>query len=152
MLPQELRVSDLMTTALITRTEEEAIGRAELDMELADVRHIPIVDEHGNLVGIISNRDVFRAFGRELGKRGGGTIRVGDIVTRDVLTVDRDTPAYEAAELLLEHKVGCLPVIGDDAQLVGLVTETDFLRVALRALRAEPLAEAEEAESELGDY
>jgi CBS domain-containing protein len=153
MLPQELRVSDLMTTALITRTEEETIGRAELDMELADVRHIPIVDEHGNVIGIISNRDVFRAFGRDLGKRGGGgAVRVGDIVSRDVITVDRDTPAYEAAELLLDHKIGCLPVIGDDGQLVGLVTETDFLRVALRALRAEPLADAEEAESELGDY
>ncbi len=144
MLPEQLMVSDLMTTAIITRTEVDTIGRAELDMELADVRHIPVVDDRVNLVGILSNRDVFRALGQELGKRGGGTVRVGDVVTRDVVAVDRDTPAHEAAELLLEHKIGALPVLGDDGQLVGLVTETDFLRVAWRALRGEPLAPVED--------
>ena len=144
MLPEELTVSDLMTTALITRREGESIGRAELDMELADVRHIPVVDERSNLVGILSNRDVLRALGGHHGKRIADSVHVGDIVSREVVTVDRDIPAHEAAELMLENKIGALPVIGDDGQLVGMVTETDFLRVAWRALCAEPLAEAEE--------
>ena len=144
MLPEELTVSELMTTALITRAEDESIGRAELDMELADVRHIPVVDGRGNLVGILSNRDVFRALGRELGTSREHAVRVGDIVTRDVVTVTRYTRAHEAAELMLDHKIGAIPVLGDEGELIGLVTETDFLRVALRALRAEPLADAED--------
>ena len=136
MSPERITVSDLMTTALITMTEQDTVGHAELDMELASIRHIPVVDDRSHLVGILSNRDLARA----LGRGGTATVRIGDIVTRRVHTVVETTMAHRAAAMLLEHKIGALPVVGDDGQLVGLVTETDFLRVAHRALRGRPLA------------
>jgi CBS domain-containing protein len=121
-----MTVSDMMTTALVTRTEGDTIDLAELDMNLAGIRHLPIVDEHGNLVGILSNRDLLR----HLGKRSLRRIRLGDVMTREVHSVDENTPAHVAAHRMIEHKIGALPVIGEDGQLVGLVTETDFLAVA----------------------
>ena len=56
------------------------------------------------------------------------------IMTRRVRTVGEDAPAAEAVAILIESKIGCLPVEGDDGQLVGLITETDFLRIAGRVL------------------
>jgi CBS domain-containing protein len=98
-------------------------------MKLADVRHIPVVGPKNRLVGILSNRDLLRSIGGPRGRS------IGDIMTRRVHTVRASDPARRAVDILLEHKIGCLPVLGDDEQLVGIVTETDFLRVARDSLR-----------------
>jgi CBS domain-containing protein len=55
-------------------------------------------------------------------------------MTRDVRTVTPDTPLARAAELLVEHKIGCLPVLDADDRLIGIVTESDFVRLAARLL------------------
>ena len=62
--------------------------------------------------------------------RGKKTVRVGEMMTRDPVTVTPDTPAHEAIALLLEHRFGSLPVIGTDGHLMGIVTDTDFLAAA----------------------
>jgi CBS domain-containing protein len=126
-----LTVEDLMTTNVMTLSAKDTIGHADADMKLGDVRHIPIVDEKAHLVGIVSNRDVFRALGRS---NRGKVIPVWEIMKRDVFTVRPETPAHAAVELMLEKKIGALPVIGDGEQLVGIVTETDFLAIAHEAL------------------
>jgi CBS domain-containing protein len=93
------------------------------------VRHIPVVGARNRLVGILSNRDLLRSIGGPRGRA------IGDIMTRRVHTVRASDPARRAVDLLLEHKIGCVPVLGDDEQLVGIVTETDFLRIARDTLR-----------------
>ena len=123
-------VADLMSTALITLKPDEAVGDADMEMKYARVRHIPIVDDRNRLVGMVSNRDVLRALGKSKGKN----IVVRTIMTTKLHTVSQDAPAREAAELILEHKIGAVPVLGDDQQLVGVVTETDFVRYAHEAL------------------
>ena len=137
-----MTVGQIMTTALITLKARDTVRHADVDMKLANIRHIPVIDDHGHLLGILSNRDVLRALGGagsgevENGDDEGDGVIIGDIMTRRVHTVREDTPAHEAAALMLEHKIGALPVIGDEEQLVGLVTETDFVRIAHDALLA----------------
>lgn len=131
-----LRVSDLMSTALVTVRPRDTVERADLDMRLAGIRHFPVIDDRNRLVGVISDRDLLRAFGVADTR----LIVIADLMTTQIRTITADAPAEEAVELLLENKIGCLPVVGDDGQLVGLVTETDFLEVAQRALSGAALA------------
>jgi CBS domain-containing protein len=123
-------VEDVMTTALTTVHPDQLIEAAELEMKLANVRHIPVVGAHNQLVGILSNRDLLRSLSGPRGRS------IGDIMTRRVHTVRASDPASRAVDLLLEYKIGCVPVLGDEDQLVGIVTETDFLRIARESLRA----------------
>lgn len=126
----DLTVRDLMSTALITAKPHEAIDHADFDMKLANIRHIPVVDDRNRLVGIVSDRDVLRAFSK-LGRK---SVDVKSVMSRDVTTIPEDATAAEAVETLMKNKFGCLPVEGEDGQLVGLITETDFLRIAHRVL------------------
>jgi CBS domain-containing protein len=124
------RVEDFMSTAVITLKETDTLSRAELEMRLAEIRHLPVVDAKNHLVGVVSDRDVLRSRGRD----GEDTLRVAEVMTRGVRTATPRTLAHDAARTMLEHRIGCLPVIGDGEQLVGIITETDFLLVAERAL------------------
>ena len=129
------KVEDFMTTAVISMRETDTIGRVDLEMHLADVRHIPVVDAQNHVLGILSSRDVLRAYAYGLGK----PMPVAQFMTKRPLTVRPSTPAHEAASLMLEEKIGALPVVGEDEQLVGIVTATDFLAIALHALRGESI-------------
>jgi CBS domain-containing membrane protein len=119
------KVGDLMSTALIVVHDSDTIGVADAQMKLGSIRHVPVVDSKQNLVGILSAGDVLLALAR--GKK---TVKVGETMTRDPVTVTADTPLHEAIELLLEHRFGSLPVLGTDGHLMGIVTETDFLAAA----------------------
>ena len=122
-------VEELMTTAVIALRANDTVGDAREQMELARIRHIPVVDEHERVVGIVSSRDLLRS-------RPSRPIR--ELMTHPVITVRADTPAHHAAALLRAKKFGSLPVVGEDEQLVGIVTETDFLAVAEQALGGAP--------------
>jgi CBS domain-containing protein len=128
--PLYLKVSDLMTTSLVTVKPGTALSHADAEMRWAGIRHLLVVDDRQHLIGILSNRDLLGALARS----GGKAVHVVDVMTRNVRTVTAEVSARRAAALLLEQKIGCLPVVGDDGQLVGIVTETDFLRVAYELL------------------
>ena len=120
------RVGEIMTTALITMKASEMLSEADAEMKLANIRHIPVVDDTGHVLGILSSRDIARAFG----PRRGHSLVVGEIMSKGVRTVSETTTASDAAELMIEHKISSLPVLGDESQLIGMVTATDLLRVA----------------------
>jgi CBS domain-containing protein len=126
----ELTVSDLMTTQLITVKASEPLQEARADMEIGVIRHLPVVDDRGKLVGVVSDRDLLGA------KRMG---RVADVMTRAVVTTKPEVPAFEAASLMLDHKISSVLVVNDDNLLVGMVTQTDYLEVARKALLGLPL-------------
>ena len=128
-------IRDLMSTALMTVKPGDTVERADLDMRLADIRHFPVVDDRHHLVGVVSDRDLLRAFGQMEAK----TVTVKDVMSADVYSVNPDTSAADALEQMMERKIGSVPVVEEDGQLVGLVTETDFLEVARRALQGEEL-------------
>ena len=122
------KVGDLMSTALIVVRDTDSISVADAQMRLGSIRHVPVVDPKQNLVGILSAGDVLLALAR--GKK---SVRVGETMTRNPVTVNVDTPVHEAIELLLQHRFGSLPVLGTDGHLMGIITDTDFLEAAREA-------------------
>jgi CBS domain-containing protein len=124
-------VEDFMSTAVITMKESDTLSAAQIEMRMADIRHLPVVDAKGHVVGVLSDRDILR----NLTKIDGKPTPVAQIMSHTVRTVPPSLPAAEAATLLLEHRFGCLPVVGDDQQVVGIITDTDFLKIAEQALR-----------------
>jgi len=91
-------------------------------MQRAGIHHLPVVDEHQNLIGLISNTDL-----TERG-RPGRTQRIGKLMSRAVVTVTPETSVTLARELMLENVFRSLPVVGSDGHLIGILTETDLLR------------------------
>jgi CBS domain-containing protein len=102
-------------------------------MATKKLRHVPVLED-GEVVGLVSQRDLFKAmmsstmgYGEKAQKAYLHTVRVKEIMTDPVVTVAPDTSVGEAAELMLQKGIGCLPVI-DGTALVGIVTKTDLLR------------------------
>ena len=131
---KHLRVEDLMSRVVISLRPDDTMSIAKLEMDIARIRHLPVVDDRNRPVGVLSMSDVSRWFAKSEGK----SFRVGDAMTKEVSTVDRHAPAHEAARKMMEDRIGSLPVV-DDGRLVGMLTETDFLHIAERALRGAPL-------------
>jgi CBS domain-containing protein len=125
----ETTVADLMTPRPATVRDRALLEKAVVEMETLDVRHLPVVDAAGRVVGMLSDRDVRRWVGR--GMRGA---LVSQAMTREVLVVAPETLAREAAVLMMDRKIGGLPVVDERETLVGIVTETDFLRVAYHVM------------------
>jgi len=125
-----ISVADLMTTDLTTLPATASLNRAAGELDLGHIRHLPVVDGQGRLLGLLTHRDLLRHHRN----RGAEPRSVADIMTRDIKTVAPDTPAHEAAYLLLRHAIGCVPVTDSHGVLVGIVTDTDLIQVAYRAL------------------
>jgi CBS domain-containing protein len=130
------RVSQIMRSEFISVRLKERLDFADRVLRLGHFRHLPVV-EGGKLVGVLSNRDVLAAaltrvlnFGPQ--QRGAflHSVEVSEVMTSEVITADPETTLREAALRMIEHKVGCLPVVEGDGKLVGIVTETDLLRAA----------------------
>jgi CBS domain-containing protein len=120
-MSREQRVADLMSTEPRVVSPTDHVGMAMREMELSCFRHLPVVKD-GLLVGVISHRDLARAVSREQ--------LVREVMSDDVKTVTTQTPAHEAAYLILRYRIGCVPVVEADGRLVGIVTDTDFVRAA----------------------
>ena len=134
-------VGQFMSTDLFTVRPDDLIDLAASVMDWQHVRHVPVEDEEGRLVGLLSHRDLLRL----LARRGTGAldqpVTVRDIMKSDPVTVAPGTPTLDAVELMRARGVGCLPVVEDGA-LVGIVTAHDFLAASARLfeerLRGEP--------------
>lgn len=134
-----LTVGELMSSAVITLRENASVGRAHAEMKLARIRHFPVVNGDGQVVGIVSSLDVAKALA--VPGRGRSTpVRL--LMSTEVQTVFEDAPAHLAPKLMREKKIGALPVVDREGSLVGIITETDFLRVAEQALKGTPVRRA----------
>lgn len=129
----DLTVRDIMTRDPIILGRNDTLDLAEDIMNLRRIRHMPVVDE-GSIVGIVSQRDLFRSalvtalgFGRKTQTAVIKTIKIKEIMTEHVITISPDASVKEAARMMIDKKIGCLPVV-DGENLVGLLTETDILR------------------------
>ncbi len=108
-------------------------------MSLGRIRHLPVIDdETGEVAGIVSERDLFRGaltsvlgFGKVAQRRISKTIPVKEVMSTDVVTIAGDVALREAAERMLERKIGCLPVV-EGEKLIGILTESDFVSLVAR--------------------
>jgi CBS domain-containing membrane protein len=128
-----ISIEKLMTTGVVAVRDSDTLRDAEELMRMSGIRHLPVSDSKNHVVGVISNRDISAAGPRSKSKR------VGAVMSRDVKMVRPEDPARRAVQLMLEFKLGSVPVVNEDETLVGIVTETDFLRVAWTALGANSL-------------
>lgn len=127
-------VSTFMTQPVITVDRNAACDEADAAMERHGIRHLPVLDD-GRLVGIVGRHDLMRsalAFALGYGERGRAkllhTLTVKEVMREQMVTIGPGQPAGEAARLLLDHRIGCLPVL-EDGELVGIVTSSDLLRL-----------------------
>jgi CBS domain-containing protein len=134
-----LRVRDLMSADATTLKSNDNLTLAEDIMNLGRIRHLPVLDENEQkVVGIVSQRDLFRgALAHALGlspraqRRILHTLEVKDVMETEVITTTPDTSLIEAARVLEERKIGCLPVV-ENGRLVGIITEADFVKQVVR--------------------
>jgi CBS domain-containing protein len=122
-----------MQTKIVTVSVTERLSTVEDIMTLGRVRHMPVV-HGGRLVGVLSQRDLLRASLSELGSFGTETrraflhaIEIAQVMSAPPITIDPDASIQLAARLMADHRIGCLPVVDEAEELVGLVTETDVL-------------------------
>lgn len=127
-----MKVRDIMTTEVVTLKVHEELSLASDIMTLARIRHLPIV-EGKRLVGIISQRDLFKAslasvidYDYQVARTHLKAVTIKEIMVKEIFTITPDAKIHEAGRIMLEKKIGCLPVIEDDA-LVGMVTESDIM-------------------------
>lgn len=121
-------VEDYMSTDLFTVHEQETVEFVAYLMDWQHIRHVLVEDERHRLVGLVSHRSLLRHLAaREAAPEGG--VPVGEIMVRDPVSVPPDMPTADAVQLMRTHKISALPVVRDD-QLVGIITERDFIDVA----------------------
>ena len=130
-------VKDWMTPDPIAVHPQQTLPQANSLMKNHNVRRLPVVDD-GRLVGIVSSGDIREAQPSDASSLSIyeaayliGLMSVDSIMTPDPITIDADAPVAEAARVMLENKVGGIPVVSRDGTLVGIITETDICRVVL---------------------
>jgi acetoin utilization protein AcuB len=128
-----MQVQEIMTTGITTVGRNDDLRMVADLMEAGHLRHIPVLED-ADLVGIVSQRDVFSARMSstmgvgEKGQRGFlHTILVKEVMRHPVTTIGPEALVSDAAAIMIDQGIGCLPVI-DDGRLVGIITKTDLLR------------------------
>src|SRR6266540_3927321 len=135
-----MKVRELMTGAPITVSPETPVFDARQTMIKERIRHL-LVTEAGKLVGIVTDRDIRLNLPSQATSLSMWEVNyllakltIGKVMTRSVIITGPDQDAHDAAHLLLEHKIGALPVM-DGEHLIGILTETDVLRAFARSQR-----------------
>ncbi len=125
-----------MTARPITIAEDADFKEAMGIMQKHRIRRLPVIDASGALSGIVAERDLVAAADRYLNS----PVDVARIMTRQVVTIGDKAPVIEAAMLLIERKIGGLPVIDASGTLLGIITETDLLKALTSLLRQGAIA------------
>jgi len=136
-------VGQFMATDLFTLRPDDLVDLAASVMDWRHIRHIPVEDEEGRLVGLVTHRALLRLLSRGTRTHNTNPLTVREIMKPAPVTVSSTTPTLEALELMRSNKVGCLPVV-DDGQLVGIVTSYDFLDASARLFKEQLTASTAE--------
>jgi len=129
----DTRVRDVMSDKLVTISAEDTLSTVEDIMTLGHVRHMPVVSG-GQLVGVVSERDLLRAslsnisvFGSEHRRAFLYGVEIKRVMSEPPVVIDPDASIAEAASVMADRKIGCLPVVDSLGNLIGMLTETDLL-------------------------
>ena len=132
-----MKVRDIMTAALFTLMETDDLDLTRQLMESERIRHIPIVNDVNELVGLLTQRDLLKISisslaeiqsreQQELHRR----IPLKEVMKSAITTVEPDEDLRTAGKMMLENKYGCLPVV-ENKKLLGIITEADFIKLAI---------------------
>ena len=117
-------VIERMTRKPVTITGQATVEQALEIMVERRLRHLPVLEQGENLVGIVSEKDLLRA---------GGDVPVAEVMTPEVITITEYTALEEAARIMVDHRISSLPVMRN-RKLVGIITETDLFKVFLELM------------------
>jgi CBS domain-containing protein len=145
-------IDSVMSTDLITIQPGASLADARSLMQDNHIHHLPVVENKDELVGLLTLTDVLRAQDSVLREQG-DRIKAADIVVADVMvtnvaTVSHDASLRQAALFIEKHGIGCLPVLKKD-RLIGIITDSDFVAVAINLL--EQIEESEPVDGEFDD-
>lgn len=136
MVERRYLVRDLMSSSVVTLTRGQSVTFARELMQLKRLRHLPVVDEQGLLIGLVTHRDLLAAAISSLAPLTASEreelqfkVPVARAMREQVWTIEPDAAADAAARLMLDHRVGCLPVT-EGRRLVGILTEADLVEAA----------------------
>jgi CBS domain-containing protein len=128
-----MQVSEVMATDVVTVDRNDDLRLVDDIMAERHIRHIPVVED-GTIVGVVSQRDVFKAqmsstmgYGEKGQRAYLHSILVKEIMAHPVITIAPEAPVTEAIDLIVEKGIGCLPVVRGQ-QLIGIVTKTNLLQ------------------------
>ena len=141
-----LSVAEIMTREPYTLAAEDTLAEARKLMAEHHIRHVPIVSPEGTLVGVVSQRDVLAASDSSLAGGGAGdynSTALSDLMTAPVQTTEPSASLRGAAMFLQQNRLGCLPVL-EDGKLVGIVTDSDYVSVAINLMEQLELVEPQE--------
>ncbi len=147
-----IKVEDMMTRNPHTLLRSHSLADAKHTMEALDIRHIPIVDADRHLLGIVSQRDVLAAQESILQKIPSDqsytlSTPLSELMHCSIMTVEPRAGLKESAIYMQKHKVGCLPVV-KNKRLVGIITDSDFVAIAINLLELQEEVEPDEIETE----
>ena len=135
-------VKSRMSTYPLTIGPDESLSDAHNYMREQKVRHLPVVQSDDKMLGLIAEDDLLKAEPSSATSLSVWEIhhllmevKVKTVMVKDVITTTEDTPIEEAAHLMLDNKIGCLPVMRDD-KLVGIITESDIFRTLMELFAA----------------
>ena len=144
-----ITIEEFMTVKPYTLRETDTVNDARRIMTEKHIRHIPVTDSNKHLLGLVTQRDVLAATAPRLGQGDqqvspvdGSDIRLSDIMIRNVTVIHTYDSLRQAAVYMQSHKYGCLPVISDE-RLVGIITDSDFVAIAINLLEQAELVEEE---------
>ena len=140
-----MTVDDIMTSDVITAGMDDTVGGIAKIFEVHHFHHIPVV-EGTRILGVVSDRDILKAISPYANTacedaRDSNTLRkkAHQIMTRKVVTICPTDSVIEAAQIMLENKFNCLPVLSNAGAVVGMVTKTDLLKCFLgQVVAAQP--------------
>jgi acetoin utilization protein AcuB len=135
-------VKDQMTPDPICGFPDMPVTEAQKRMQEHNIRHLPILDKDEKLVGLVTQRSLMNAVPPDLGKFSPfvvnyvlAKLKVHNIMVKDVVTIGQDTPFEEAARIMADKKIGCLPVMRGE-QLVGIISDNDLFNIMVGLLGA----------------
>ncbi len=133
-------VRDRMTPNPVTTTTDTSLKEALELIRSKPFRHLPVVDESGKLVGVVTEKSLVYASPTPATALSVFEVdyilsrtKIGQIIQGPVVTVEPDLPLEEAARVMIDHRFGCLPVVEDD-KLIGIISDTDIFRVFVEGL------------------
>ncbi len=146
---QMITIEEFMTPEPYTLRETDSINDAWEIMIGKHVRHIPITDDNNHVLGLVTQRDVLAATdpgaireAKSASHEVKSDVTLSEIMIRDVTVIHKEDSLRKAALYLQSHKYGCLPVVLDD-RLVGIITDSDFIDIAINLIEQAEVSEEE---------
>ncbi|NLS14265.1 CBS domain-containing protein [Vibrio sp. SM6] len=149
-----IKVADLMTRSPHTLLRHHTLADAKNMMTALHIRHIPIVDAHQHLLGVVTQRDLLAAQDSSLVHHSMDdsftqNTPLYEIMHTNTITADPRAGLRQSALQMQKHKIGCLPVV-EKGRLVGIITDSDFVAIAINLLELQEENEPEEVDTEAG--